>query len=266
MRYISELYIEGELLKEGFISDKLFKVINTFNSKIQSGYKFLIKNPKFKKLSKYKSQVTSAAKKHKSAIIRSVRSNDISKIKKSIYNASEDVKKVIGESLFDFTGDGFANAVRIFVIMILLLVGTQVILGIIVGTIGAMVGASVITVQILATVLTITILAPVIEEWGKLQSAREGGAGEFLLIFNILEFTKYVGNLIAMGASPIKAIIVRLFAVAMHYTTGHIINKGVKSKDPKKEKKAYSTGVLIHAVFNALGLVFGAGISQWVFN
>ena len=101
-----------------------------------------------------------------------------------------------------------------------------------------------------ALMLVGIIVAPLVEEAGKLISVKNNFTWEYFTIFNLAEFTSYVVGMISeMNMNPITAILVRIPALAMHLfnTLVH-----VDAKERNDSGGGYKVAVAIHAIFNTL--------------
>jgi len=126
----------------------------------------------------------------------------------------------------------------------------------IVGGVGMVIGGvyvGTMTAYITSIVCLFTI-APLIEELFKKYATNHGFGPEFLLIFNGFEFFDYVRKFRGKGYSLTKAVLLRIPAVIMHYTTAIIQQDSANRNDGKVKGKALGISLAIHAIFNAVGL------------
>ena len=102
-----------------------------------------------------------------------------------------------------------------------------------------------------ARLLVGIMVAPFVEEAGKLISVKPNFTWEYFTIFNLAEFTGYVVGMISeLNMNPITAILIRIPALAMHLfnTILH-----VDAKERNDSAGGYKVTVAIHAIFNTLG-------------
>jgi len=107
------------------------------------------------------------------------------------------------------------------------------------------------------------VLAPVIEEYGKRFSIIGKYPWVYTGIFSGFEAILYLVKLINMGYSIPLSVIYRTLPIIMHFLTTYIQKtigeREIKEKGIKLEDisyKGYSLGVIIHSVYNSLGILF----------
>ena len=95
--------------------------------------------------------------------------------------------------------------------------------------------------------LTAVFCAPLVEETGKYLSVKYGAAGVHFIVFNLVEFTYWLGQLIGFGVPIVNAVISRLITVFLHLflTAIHI-----HGKEKKQEKQKYLLAVGVHSLWN----------------
>jgi preprotein translocase subunit SecE len=128
-------------------------------------------------------------------------------------------------------------AKSILILLLVLIIG-QFILTILV-TLGA-------PAEIAFLILAIFV-APLTEEAGKYFSIKQKSTGLYFIVFNLFEFTGYVGVLLGMGMTLPVVIFSRLLAVLMHYATTSIQWGAAKQN---KSGQGYLTAVLVHGLWN----------------
>ena len=114
---------------------------------------------------------------------------------------------------------------------------------------------------VMGTFITALIVAPVTEEFFKLYTMKSGYGPTALFLFNAFEFSQYVLLMIAQGISPIKAILVRLVTVIMHYTSAGT-QKYFYDKD--EEETGYRLSILIHSLFNFFAIFYAESIRDMI--
>ena len=108
-----------------------------------------------------------------------------------------------------------------------------------------------------ATYITTIIVAPMVEEATKAYFIDLGmpwvGTG---IVFGI-ELGMYMFTLISLGANKVRALLVRLITLLVHFTTTFIQKKIVeKNEDDETAKiKAWAVGVGIHMSWNLFGMI-----------
>lgn len=90
-------------------------------------------------------------------------------------------------------------------------------------------------------------VAPLTEEAGKYFSIKKKATGMYFLVFNFVEFTLYLAQLLGLGMSLSTIIISRLLAVMMHYITTMVQWKYIKKG---KDKRGFITATIIHTLWN----------------
>jgi preprotein translocase subunit SecE len=112
--------------------------------------------------------------------------------------------------------------------------------------------ASLIVGPQLAFAAVALFCAPLIEEAGKYFSIKHKATGMYFIVFNFVEFTSYLVQLLAAGIALPTIIIGRLLAVLLHYATTSI-QFGARQK--KDTKLGYKLAVLVHAFWNFMGIL-----------
>lgn len=104
----------------------------------------------------------------------------------------------------------------------------------------------------MAMTIAAATVAPLVEETAKFISIKAGATKEFFMVFNVIEFMKYVIMMTLTGIGIIPAMILRLTAVIMHGSTTKIQSLFVKEfpKEPKKQMIGLGIGIAIHAIWN----------------
>lgn len=111
--------------------------------------------------------------------------------------------------------------------------------------------------------LSIVIIGPMVEEFAKMKSIKGKYGKQFFILFNAIEFSQYVISLTSAGFPLLLAVVVRLIAIAMHFTTtmvhGYFAKRRdlrVSDKDKKMETlKGYTIGTLIHSIWNYIAIM-----------
>jgi hypothetical protein len=154
--------------------------------------------------------------------------------------------------------------------------GSKVIMSIVMVMIAGIVNSTMGTIFLfmaprIAQQLVAIVVAPMVEEAIKQYFIKQGypwvGTG---VAFGI-EFLQYVFGMIASGINIGKALILRVAALLMHFGTTYVQKKIIDSSENKydrrdKEKIAWVTGVLMHATWNTLAVIYGEKIGNWALN
>ena len=94
------------------------------------------------------------------------------------------------------------------------------------------------------------VCAPIVEETAKVLSIEQNMTGHYLVLFNVLEFSKYVVQIIGSGISLPIAILIRIPAILMHTFTTYLHVEAHKTNDANIKKKTLYLGILFHSLFN----------------
>jgi len=76
----------------------------------------------------------------------------------------------------------------------------------------------------LLVLISCIFIAPIVEEGAKFIAIQMGFSGTFLLVFNVMEFTKYLKIWKKQGLSMLGAVIARSWGVVQHYATSILQN------------------------------------------
>lgn len=97
--------------------------------------------------------------------------------------------------------------------------------------------------------LTTIVIAPLIEETGKMLSIQESATGSFFIIFNAAEWAFWVNNLMNLGVPFSQAAMTRLLPVLLHgFLT--LIHMSAKKEDTKDVVEKWGIAVLFHGLWN----------------
>lgn len=97
-------------------------------------------------------------------------------------------------------------------------------------------------------ILAICLVLPLIEEYSKYISVELNNAGQFLIVFNIVEFFGYVLIFYIAGIPLLTIISLRIAVVIMHSITTYILFKTNREKG--NMNVAFLCAFLIHAIWN----------------
>lgn len=198
---------------------------------------------------------------HKKSIIKALKTRNYNKLKAEVLATTvESFQEVRG--LFTFDKRTPANLLA----SVLMLVVTIIVSLIITFALTASVSAPVFLitndpahVQIIAVVVSTIIVSPIVEELAKFIALKNNMGSEFLLAFNVFEFTGYVMMMSQMGLNIIGSIIIRLITVFMHYNTAQTIKKGIEIN---QEGMGLQLAMAMHAIYNAVSMVFNSKVVE----
>lgn len=94
------------------------------------------------------------------------------------------------------------------------------------------------------------LIAPIVEETGKMISVKHDLTGPYFILFNIYEFLSYVIPGIMAGVDPIAMIIIRIPSILVHLVNTVI---HVESKKKNDVESGMKITIAIHMIWNALG-------------
>jgi len=111
----------------------------------------------------------------------------------------------------------------------------------------------------LAMYLTATIVAPIVEEFGKREAKKRGQSGTHFVVFNVFEFGSYVIQYFSVVGPAIFGI--RVLAASMHgintvlHNLGFNLDKEIGEITKKKHKAnivTYVLAVIVHGLWNGV--------------
>jgi hypothetical protein len=158
-------------------------------------------------------------------------------ISRSVTDTLKDIFQEVG---LDQLGASLALMTMIFIIAILV----EIILIIIIGPVGA-------------SILGAVVVAPIVEELAKTISIEGGYSGTFFWVFNAMEFSLYVTQMVGAGVALPVAMGIRAIPVVMHLATTVAQKRIIDSSAGENDKasalaQAHKTGVIIHGIWNFL--------------
>lgn len=115
----------------------------------------------------------------------------------------------------------------------------------------------------LVNMIAVSILAPIVEEIAKHISIKQNNMWYFFILFNTMEFTTYVLQMMSKGVPFQAAAFIRLLVIGMHLSTTLVQKKFIdaakKTETPSLEKIGLFVGMLMHSFWNNTGarLVIG---------
>lgn len=117
-------------------------------------------------------------------------------------------------------------------------------------------GISIYLQTLIMQVLIMSIVGPIVEEIFKYIAIKNKAGSEFLLVFNVFEFSQYVLIMTKVfGVGLLSSIFIRLLAIVMHYSTARNIEIGIQSKDEVKEKNRLIGSMFLHSAYNSIAQI-----------
>lgn len=229
--------LNPEKLKDKIVSAGK-KKINDLN-KLQKKHEKVLKDNNYN-VEEFKSIIKKSYSKHTPKIIEGIKTLDKKLITTSITNSAIEIKNNLKKrDLFDFNKDTPTNVlISIGMVYIILIINT-LFMAVVANIFGPIVGMLFLAI----------VCAPIVEEFGKYLAIKANIGPEFLLTFNIAEFSLYYVRMAAVGIPAATIFIIRLLPVLMHYATAWIQTE-YQSKG--KDGIGYIIGVLMHAIWNAM--------------
>lgn len=293
----NEIYFNSrynELLQEAIIKDTIDKVKGTMSKlrpgnakqtakdilkKISTKHEQRIIAKRLKKIKNNEKSIEQYVdiKKLKNVVDKSIKSQN-SKInnfknptnkkqsantfKSIVKNTIEDVEYKKTE-LFKIKGKNIPDAIlTTFIVVVVNTIMISLFIAVIVAYFSVMLPPAALNyflpaMQALGLALGAIFVAPITEEMAKKISIEKKQGGEFLLIFNIVEFTQYasiflgafLGGVIGPGAF-LAGIVIRFMVVIFHYALARNTEIGIQTGDKLEARNAFFMSVIIHGMYN----------------
>ena len=244
-----------KILQEGFISDNIDKLKNSYEKNMKTVNTFLVDHGV--NLKRLKRKAINLKNEIKGDFHNRVDPKTLTK------KISYKISKIVideGKQLKDTIENEYSLGEKIFgsiLIFICVFISSSLILSISAPILGN-----------LAMIVTSIIVAPIIEEAGKRIAVLEKYPWVYTGIFAGIEMLMYVFDLINAGGAITAVIIMRLMALMMHFGTAiiqkYFHDKSISENDDSYSYAGYILAVFVHATWNIIGVLFNKQISSIV--
>lgn len=169
--------------------------------------------------------------------------------KNKIDGLTKNLFKDIGDLLIkflEFIGRSWLAAFLFMAVLTISVVFTAILISFLGVSAGMIVGA--------------VIVAPIVEEFSKRIALDSNIGNEYIFIFTFTEALIYIYAMKNVGTSLITAILIRIPAVVLHYSTYYI--QKTSGETEQEKNKALGIAMLIHSIFNGVSVVVPLVISE----
>jgi RsiW-degrading membrane proteinase PrsW (M82 family) len=219
-------FFESELLVE-------FEMLDNIKENAIKSYQIKINEIK-KQLIQAKVDVAlieNIVKKHSVILLKELKQGNATAIKSHFFQILDEMQE--SQLIIQFT----VSILTLISVLIISFLCEQILLGM---------GFS----AVISSLLGVILVAPIVEEGGKLFSVKQKSTGVYYFVFNLVEYTLYVAGSVIGGAPVISASLTRIVCALMHWVTTTIHFEANKEG---RSKTGYALAVFIHAMWNFLG-------------